>query len=149
MSNGKKVIPESDVTIGESMARPKTYGNVKDAQCLACGKSYSLSKILLQDPVAPSAVTLGLCALHQAEVDNGYVHLVAVDQGSPKYPSGQIDPYQVKRLGALVAMTQSMFTKIFLQPPPEHGVVFVNMDVVETIKTLKDDLEVVASVKES
>ena len=142
MSDGKKIIPESDVTIGEALQR-KQYGTVKDAQCLVCERLYSLGKILLQDPVAPSAVTLGLCPSHQSDVDKGNVILVAVDQGSPKYPSGQIDPHKVRRLGAEVSMAKTTYHKIFLQHAPSHGVVFVSMEVVDTIKNIADQLDAV------
>lgn len=134
----KKVIPDSDITIGESMAT--TYGAVKDARCLACGVSYSLSKILLQDPCAPSAVIIGLCAKHQYDVDNGYVHLIGVDQGSPKMPNGRIDPHQVMRTGSGAQLTVNTYLRIFEQEVPELGVVFVNEAVLLKLKDLHNNI---------
>ena len=135
----KKVIPDSDITIGESMAT--TYGAIKDARCLACGVSYSLSKILLQDPCAPSAVIIGLCAKHQRDVDNGYVHLIGVDQGSPKMPNGRIDPHQVMRTGSGAKMPVNTYLRIFEQTSyPELGVIFVNEAVLLKLKDLHSNL---------
>lgn len=134
----KKIIPDNDPTIGESMAT--TYGTVKDARCLACGVSYSLSKILLQDPCAPSAVMLGLCAKHQRDVDNGYVHLIGVDQGSPKMASGRIDPHQVIRTGSGAQLSRQAYVNIFEQKVPELGVIFVNEAVLLKLKDLQSNL---------
>ena len=134
----KKVIPDSDITIGESMAT--TYGAVKDARCLACGVSYSLSKILLQDPCAPSAVIIGLCAKHQRDVDNGFVHMIGVDQGSPKMPNGRVDPHQVIRTGSGAKVTAHMYMWIFEQKVPELGVIFVNEAVLLKLKDLHSNI---------
>lgn len=134
----KKIIPDNDLTIGESMAT--TFGEVIDSECIACGRMFASSKILIADPVSTVRKHIGLCPHHQNAVDNGLVVMVALNPDTPKYDSGKVDPHKLMRTGRVAELTGPIYTYLFEQDPPPHGIVFTNDDVVDGLERIKDQV---------
>lgn len=140
----KKIIPESDLTIGEHLqGKVETFTKQADKFCVGCGVDWS-SDFALMLPVNGSELAQSPDLCHECRPPHGHVLLVGVLASTPKLPSGQADLKQLKRTGNSAVLTDAMYTKIFSQVPPNGSVCIVGEQVIKRLNRLKTDLNTVA-----
>ena len=76
-----------------------------------------------------------MCPAWTEKVDKGYIILVAVDQDKSKVDyEGNVSPGDAHRLGAIVFIRKHVFEDMFSVPPPEHGLAFVDQEIVDMLE---------------
>ena len=129
---------------------PNNFVNIERACCPVCGKVHTDSKdtgILIHKglreiPDEKTVTGYALCKEHQEQVDDGFIHLVEVDESkSTLRENGNLNPEDAYRTGKLCAIKKEVALQIFdTKKLPE--MVFVDGEVIDKIQSMiRPDLE--------
>lgn len=118
----------------------KSYVCVDQHVCEVCGKVHDvcllIDKRMHERFDGPTVTGWGLCPEHKKLFDDGYIALVAIDEGlSIRQPDGTVLPGDAHRTGPVAHLRRRVAEKVFNVPLPEGlPVCFVEPAVIDKLR---------------
>jgi hypothetical protein len=120
----------------------KSYVSMENKVCPACGKQHNhdcgiLIDKRLKDSMSRTTVTsFGLCEEHAKLCEQGYIHLVAIDESKSEISAdGTIKPQDAYRTGEIIHMKREVFHNFFGDSPIQE-VVFVDKNIINFLENV-------------
>lgn len=127
----------------------KSYVTLEQHVCAVCCITFDTGVLLidkrLRNKFKLTTVTaMSLCKEHAALKEQGYVALVEIDPAKSKSitkDSEVLHQRDAYRTGNYAHLREAVFRDLTSKEPPECGVVFVDAEVIDWLKTLQKEEE--------
>lgn len=115
----------------------KSYVTLEQHVCPVCGKTFDTNALLLDRTLRKTferhTVTgSSLCPEHKKQSDEGYIHLVGIDEAASSLP---LTPETAYRTGVIAAIRRSAWNKVFNVPEPTTPLCYVPNAVIELLQS--------------
>ena len=115
----------------------KSHVSMEQQLCIVCGDTFDTGAVLLDKKMRPNMgrntlTGWGMCETHQALKDANYIALIGCNGSHGE----AIKPSEADRTGRLAHVRLQAFNEIFSIEAPEHGVAFVEDNVITLLEEM-------------
>lgn len=125
----------------------KSYVTMEAKVCPVCGKTFQTDSLLLDRGLKKrfdreTVTGFDLCEEHRKQHEEGFVHLVEVDESKSKLTNGKIKIEDAYRTGVIVSVKANVLDSLgFPEGTSKLPFIFIDHKMVELLEKVHDQAE--------